>query len=87
MATYHDLQVPADLWPAIETGAQAPPEGFPQEERVQRLIDSAHMAQQLLACEALPNLGEELEEARAELQTTQVECDAARTALTATTAQ
>jgi hypothetical protein len=87
MATYHDLRVPADLWAAIETGAQAPPEGFPQEERDQRLIDFAHMAQQLLACEAPPNLEEELEEARAELQTTQIERDAARTALTATTAQ
>jgi hypothetical protein len=87
MATYHDLRIPADLWAAIQTGAQAPPEGFPQEERDQRLVDFAHMAQQLLACEAPPNLEEELEEARAELQTTQIERDAARTALTTTTAQ
>jgi hypothetical protein len=84
MAAYHDLRIPQELWAAIETGAQAPPEeGFPQEERDQRLIDFAHMAQQLLACEAPPNLEEELEETRAELRTALLERDAARTGLAA----
>jgi hypothetical protein len=53
MATYHDLRIPQELWVAIETGAQAPPsEGFPQEERDQRLTDFVHMTRQLLAVTA-----------------------------------